>query len=81
MPLNILDYDPYLEPFKEDLSLRLFEFARTKKRLVRLLILLMVISILASIKKVNTGLFANGHQMLKELGWLEISIIGKTILS
>lgn len=34
MPLNILDYDPYLEPFKEDLSLRLFEFARTKKRLL-----------------------------------------------
>ncbi|MGO3594450.1 MAG: alpha-amylase family glycosyl hydrolase [Lactococcus lactis] len=34
MPLNILDYDPYLEPFKEDLSLRLFEFVRTKKRLL-----------------------------------------------
>jgi len=34
MPLNILDYNPYLEPFKEDLSLRLFEFARTKKRLL-----------------------------------------------
>ena len=34
MPLNILDYDPYLEPFKEDLSLWLFEFARTKKRLL-----------------------------------------------
>ncbi|MCT1181485.1 alpha-amylase family glycosyl hydrolase [Lactococcus lactis] len=34
MPLNILDYDPYLEPFKEDLSLRLIEFARTKKRLL-----------------------------------------------
>ena len=34
MPLNILDYDPYLEPFKEDLSLRLFDFARTKKRLL-----------------------------------------------
>lgn len=34
MPLNILDYDPYLEPFKEDLSQRLFEFARTKKRLL-----------------------------------------------
>ena len=34
MPLNILDYDPYLAPFKEDLSLRLFEFARTKKRLL-----------------------------------------------
>lgn len=34
MPLNILDYDPYLETFKEDLSLRLFEFARTKKRLL-----------------------------------------------
>lgn len=34
MPLYILDYDPYLEPFKEDLSLRLFEFARTKKRLL-----------------------------------------------
>lgn len=34
MPLNILDYDPYLEPFKDDLSLRLFEFARTKKRLL-----------------------------------------------
>lgn len=34
MPLNILEYDPYLEPFKEDLSLRLFEFARTKKRLL-----------------------------------------------
>ncbi|MGY3705570.1 alpha-amylase family glycosyl hydrolase [Lactococcus lactis] len=34
MPLNILDYDPYLEPFKEDLSLRIFEFARTKKRLL-----------------------------------------------
>lgn len=34
MPLNILDYDPYLEPFKEDLSLRLFEFTRTKKRLL-----------------------------------------------
>lgn len=34
MPLNILDYDPYLEPFKEDLSLRLFEYARTKKRLL-----------------------------------------------
>ncbi|MHC5835743.1 alpha-amylase family glycosyl hydrolase [Lactococcus lactis] len=34
MPLNILDYDPYLEPFKEDLSLRLFEFARTNKRLL-----------------------------------------------
>lgn len=34
MPLNILDYDPYLEPFKEDLSLRLFEFARTKKQLL-----------------------------------------------
>ncbi|KST83089.1 14-alpha-glucan (glycogen) branching enzyme GH-13-type [Lactococcus lactis subsp. lactis] len=34
MPLNILDYDPYLEPFKADLSLRLFEFARTKKRLL-----------------------------------------------
>ncbi|KSU25010.1 1,4-alpha-glucan branching enzyme GlgB [Lactococcus lactis] len=34
MPLNILDYDPYLEPFQEDLSLRLFEFARTKKRLL-----------------------------------------------
>lgn len=34
MPLNILDYDPYLKPFKEDLSLRLFEFARTKKRLL-----------------------------------------------
>ncbi|MGV8958641.1 alpha-amylase family glycosyl hydrolase [Lactococcus lactis] len=34
MPLNILDYDPYLEPFKEDLSLRLFEFARTKKRIL-----------------------------------------------
>lgn len=34
MPLSILDYDPYLEPFKEDLSLRLFEFARTKKRLL-----------------------------------------------
>ncbi|QPS70715.1 alpha-amylase family glycosyl hydrolase [Lactococcus garvieae] len=32
--LNILQYDPYLEPFKEDLSLRLFEFARTKKRLL-----------------------------------------------
>lgn len=34
MPLNILDYDPYLELFKEDLSLWLFEFARTKKRLL-----------------------------------------------
>ncbi|ABJ71766.1 1,4-alpha-glucan branching enzyme [Lactococcus cremoris subsp. cremoris SK11] len=34
MPLNILDYDPYLEPFKDDLSLRLFEFARTKKRIL-----------------------------------------------
>ncbi|AYG01503.1 alpha-amylase family glycosyl hydrolase [Lactococcus allomyrinae] len=34
MPLSILDYDPYLEPFKEDLSLRLFEYARTKKRLL-----------------------------------------------
>ncbi len=45
--------------------------------MVRLLILLMVISILAFNKKVNTGLFANGHQMLKELGWLEISIIGE----
>ncbi|MEY8538745.1 alpha-amylase family glycosyl hydrolase [Lactococcus muris] len=32
--LNILQYDPYLEPYKEDLSLRLFEFARTKKRLL-----------------------------------------------
>ncbi|WP_374284849.1 alpha-amylase family glycosyl hydrolase [Lactococcus sp.] len=34
MPLNILDYDPYLEPFKDDLSFRLFEYARTKKRLL-----------------------------------------------
>lgn len=34
MPLNILDYDPYLEPYKDDLSLRLYEFARTKKRLL-----------------------------------------------
>lgn len=34
MPLNILDYDPYLEAFKDDLSARLFDFARTKKRLL-----------------------------------------------
>ena len=32
--LNILQYDPYLEPYKEDLSYRLFEFSRTKKRLL-----------------------------------------------
>lgn len=32
--LNILHYDPYLEPYKEDLSLRMFEFSRTKKRLL-----------------------------------------------
>ncbi|GBG96818.1 alpha-amylase family glycosyl hydrolase [Lactococcus termiticola] len=32
--MNILEYDPYLEPFKEDLSKRLFDFARTKKRLL-----------------------------------------------
>ncbi|MFC4652876.1 alpha-amylase family glycosyl hydrolase [Lactococcus nasutitermitis] len=34
MPLNILDYDPYLEPFKSDLELRMWEFARAKKRLL-----------------------------------------------
>ena len=32
--LNILQYDPYLEPYKADLSYRLFEFSRTKKRLL-----------------------------------------------
>ena len=32
--LNILQYDPYLEPYKEDLSLRLFEFARTNRHTV-----------------------------------------------
>lgn len=32
--MNILEYDPYLEPFKADLSQRLFEFSRTKKRLL-----------------------------------------------
>lgn len=30
MPLNILDYDPYLEPFKEDLSLRLLNLLEQK---------------------------------------------------
>ncbi len=32
--LNILQYDSYLAPYKEDLSYRLFEFSRTKKRLL-----------------------------------------------
>ena len=53
--LNILQYDPYLEPYKEDLSYRLFEFSRTKKRLLgmegNLQILPMVINILAFNKK------------------------------
>lgn len=34
MPLNILDYDPYLEPFKDALSSRLYDYAHTKKRLL-----------------------------------------------
>lgn len=69
--LNILQYDPYLEPYKADLSYRLFEFSRTKKRLLgmegSLQILPMVINILAFNKKKGIGLSVNGPLMLKKL--------------
>ncbi|MDR0297566.1 MAG: alpha amylase C-terminal domain-containing protein [Streptococcaceae bacterium] len=34
MPLNILQMDPWLEPFKGDLEHRMWEYANTKKRLM-----------------------------------------------